>query len=426
MANRLLVEGALPRPPPGVAAHPRLEITRFIADIRQFSLYVQALQVFYDRDRNNVASYWQIGGIHGQPYVDWDGTPSGGRGYCVHRTELFPTWHRPYVVLFEQEVQRIARQIAATYTYDRPIWEGAALSLRQPYWGWDNLATVVPPDQVISSPTVQIMRPIGPALVSVPNPFLTYTYPANANAVFTPPFNGWPRTVRYPDGAGNSQPTLLRTALQVEAQQIVNDTQRLFSLTTWNAFTLGSGATNGLENIHDTVHLRTGGGGNMSSVATAAFDPIFYLHHAQVDRVIDQWYRRHRVWTPNAANLLPFRRTQAAYWQSPAIIDNNGVFNYSYDGIINSTQSASSEGAAVDEPTTATNSVALEWSVRVQCKEYEVGGSFSVYIFIANEVPPNHAEWLLHPAFAGTFDVFANTNPEQCENCSAHADDIIK
>jgi len=57
--------------------------------------------------QNQAASHFQIGGIHGQPYVEWDG--SGGpqsqsgewEGYCHHGTVTFPTWHRPYVTLFE-------------------------------------------------------------------------------------------------------------------------------------------------------------------------------------------------------------------------------------------------------------------------------------------------------------------------------------
>lgn len=43
-----------------------------------------------------------------------------------------------------------------------------------------------------------------------------------------------------------------------------------------------------LENSpHGAVHVFTGG--NMGSVATAANDPIFWLHHCNIDRVWDQW-----------------------------------------------------------------------------------------------------------------------------------------
>ncbi|KAH9484704.1 Tyrosinase [Psilocybe cubensis] len=432
MANRVVVEGTLPKAGLGQVVPPRREISALVKDIYQFSLYVQALQEIYDKPANDVVSYWQISGIHGEPYVEWNGTLNvprspTDRGFCVHGTPLFPTWHRPYIVLFEQEVQRIARRIAATYTHDTDRWNIEAAFLRQPYWGWDQIATVVPPPEVISAPMVSIVKPDSPAEVLVPNPFLTYTYPAGANAVFGAPFNAWPRTARYPDGLGISQPAKLQAALQALGPQIVNNTQRLMSITTWDAFALGDGTTSGLESIHDTIHNHTGGpNGNMTFIPVASFDPIFYLHHAQVDRVIALWYSRHRVWTPNAADLLPFRRTQTEYWKSPEIIQTNTVFNYVYLGIPNAVQSESSEAGVADYQSEASSTTELEWSVRVECEKYEVGGSFSLYVFMSKEVPSNHTEWLFHPSFAGTFDVFANPNPEKCANCTAHADQTIK
>ena len=43
--SKLLITGATPRPPPGVASPPRLEITAFVKEenLKQFSLYIQAL-----------------------------------------------------------------------------------------------------------------------------------------------------------------------------------------------------------------------------------------------------------------------------------------------------------------------------------------------------------------------------------------------
>jgi len=67
----------------------------------------------YKEDENNVDSYFQIAGIHGLPYIPWDNATSdegwnarsdarnAWGGYCVHGSVLFPTWHRPYISLFE-------------------------------------------------------------------------------------------------------------------------------------------------------------------------------------------------------------------------------------------------------------------------------------------------------------------------------------
>jgi tyrosinase len=57
--------------------------------------------------QNELTSYFQIGGIHGLPYVSWDAenpdpvSDNGWRGYCTHGSVLFPTWHRPYMMLYE-------------------------------------------------------------------------------------------------------------------------------------------------------------------------------------------------------------------------------------------------------------------------------------------------------------------------------------
>jgi hypothetical protein len=56
-------------------------------------------------------TWFQIGSIHGLPRDPWDNAPSKPEipfpngekfiGYCAHKTQTFPTWHRPYVTLFE-------------------------------------------------------------------------------------------------------------------------------------------------------------------------------------------------------------------------------------------------------------------------------------------------------------------------------------
>ena len=48
---------------------------------------------------------------------------------------------------------------------------------------------------------------------------------------------------------------------------------------------------------HDQVHVWVGG--TMSRVPTAPADPIFWLHHAEVDRLWDEWQKAHSGQTPN-------------------------------------------------------------------------------------------------------------------------------
>jgi tyrosinase len=48
---------------------------------------------------------------------------------------------------------------------------------------------------------------------------------------------------------------------------------------------------NRLENLHNWVHVWVGG--TMSDVAYAAYDPLFWAHHAMVDRIWRLWQLQH-------------------------------------------------------------------------------------------------------------------------------------
>ena len=119
-SDRIVINGGTG----GVAV--RLEINDFIKNDKFYTLYIRALRKVFSYDtsfmnlptlmleliqaRNETLdqSYFGVSGIHGMPYVAWNGAqgsfapgkwPFGG--YCTHGSALFPTWHRPYVLLIE-------------------------------------------------------------------------------------------------------------------------------------------------------------------------------------------------------------------------------------------------------------------------------------------------------------------------------------
>lgn len=62
------------------------------------------------------------------------------------------------------------------------------------------------------------------------------------------------------------------------------------SVTSSFALTSFFSANSNIQNPHGSVHVETGGAsGWMTSVPTAAQDPIFYVHHSNVDRLWDLW-----------------------------------------------------------------------------------------------------------------------------------------
>ena len=78
----------------------------------------------FDDDQTDLQSFFGVGGIHGLPYVPWDGSgsepPKGSwGGYCTHGSVLFPTWHRPYVALYE--VCRTSFFILPVFVIDETI-----------------------------------------------------------------------------------------------------------------------------------------------------------------------------------------------------------------------------------------------------------------------------------------------------------------
>ena len=123
----------VPRTGSGNQTPTRLEINDFIQNDMFFSLYVQALresclifvkklriyfidkislsflcmmfsEAMYNMDQSELLSHFQLGGIHGLPNTSWEQAPKPNGGYCLHGTDLFPTWHRPYVALYEVRI----------------------------------------------------------------------------------------------------------------------------------------------------------------------------------------------------------------------------------------------------------------------------------------------------------------------------------
>lgn len=346
----------------------RQEINTFVQNDKMFSLYVQALKMMQNDSQKDVTSFFQVAGIHGLPYVAWDGAidPNGPvdpndqwAGYCTHGSTLFPTWHRPYVMLYEQILQNYAAQVANTYTVDTAAWQQAAADFRQPYWDW--ATNSVPPAQVISMDQVTITGPNGKK-ISVSNPLKRYAFDP-IDPSFPPPYDKWNTTLRQPDTTSpgaTDDVTRLKRVLQNAQRSITTTTYSMLTRADrWSAMAdhtpdNGGSATNSLEAIHDNIHVLVGGLGHMSDPSVAAFDPIFWLHHANVDRMLSLWAAIHPgLWVSDgssedgtftiAANttvgqttaLTPFWSDQHSFWISDSVTGTSQLgYNYpEFDGV---------------------------------------------------------------------------------------------
>lgn len=109
---------------------------------------------------------------------DVTGKPNSTLGYCPHNHVLFGTWHRPYVILFEQKLQSIASVIASQFpSATRAAYMDAATKLRVPFWDW---AKALPTSQPVvptsmSVEKVQVTFPNGTS-GQIDNPLFDYNF----------------------------------------------------------------------------------------------------------------------------------------------------------------------------------------------------------------------------------------------------------
>lgn len=153
---------------------------------RDFKLWIKATkrrtsrsQVGFSRSRS-LPLLTKIA-IHGAPFVQWDGVAGDGlTGYCPHGSNVFLTWHRPYLALFEQVLQRKAIEIATEYPAGNAQKNALSVAgrVRLPYWDWalnpeNNTKGVMPASLRSQSATVTF--PNGTS-GEIPNPLFAYSF----------------------------------------------------------------------------------------------------------------------------------------------------------------------------------------------------------------------------------------------------------
>lgn len=290
----------------GFGAQPRQEIRQLQKNADQWNLYLLGMHRFMATNESDKMSYYQIAGIHGRPYVAWDNVQAApginNPGYCAHVSNLFLTWHRPYLALFEQALYQ--HVVAAVNEFPsgpiRQRYAQAALAFRMPYWDW---ATAPPPGQSVwpsslTSPTVTVTMPNGTN--TIPNPLYSYRFnPIRPDDMYFNPFATWPETMRYPTDwnlTAKSQPELIGPVLDNNRVSFMDRLYNLF--TNYDNFTefgneawMHGGVQNAdsLESIHDIIHGIVGSQGHMTYLDYSAFDPVFFLHHTMLDRVFALW-----------------------------------------------------------------------------------------------------------------------------------------
>lgn len=196
----------------------------------------------------------------------------------VHGTWKFVAWHRAYLYFHERILGRLIGNE----------------NFRLPFWGWD------------SAPFTRL-----------PGPYVT------PNDASNPLFNstrGLAPGVSLPDD--DVGPT------------VINDVLALASFEEFGGTAAGAGVPEGTP--HGAVHVDVGG--NMGFFSSAARDPIFYQHHATVDKLWSDWNKAsssHTNPTDTAFRSLSFTFfDENKVWRSitaAQVLDHEHSLRYVYE-----------------------------------------------------------------------------------------------
>jgi tyrosinase len=300
--------------------------------------YAKGVGAMQARELSDPSSWWFFAAIHGE-YVNETGFPGWGSlpsppavptspqpsqsdqdlywDQCQHQSWYFLPWHRGYLLALEAQIREAVISLGGPETWALPYWS---------YFGPGQEADIPPA-------FTQETLPDGS-----PNPlFVTARYGPNSDGnVFVPipPVNQSCMSndlytgndaATPPPGFGGPE----------------------------TGFSHGGGTSGNLENNpHNLVHVFVGGDapsgptyGLMSDPGIAALDPIFYLHHANIDRMWAEWNA-----TPNGnptdANWLagpaaigerefamPWPGDSSPWVYTPQEMDSLDQLDYTYDSL---------------------------------------------------------------------------------------------
>lgn len=250
--------------------------------------YAKGVGAMMQRALNDRNSWWFFAAIHGQylpgtpnaqsAFPGWQAIPPSPRvpivplpstadmaqfwDQCQHQSWYFPPWHRGYLLALEAQIRQAVVSL------------GGPASWALPYWNYFGPAT----QYKIPPAFTQKMLPDG----VTPNPlYVTARYgPRSDGDIFIP---------IPPVSQGCISNTIYTGSNAQTPRPGFGGPQTGFSHN-------GRVSGNLESNPHNQVHVDVGGSapsgspwGLMSDPGIAALDPIFYIHHSNIDRMWSHW-----------------------------------------------------------------------------------------------------------------------------------------
>jgi tyrosinase len=224
--------------------------------------YALAVRELQRRPAADPSSWVYQAAIH-----DTNVNPDKFRRQCQHNSWFFLAWHRMYLYWFERIVRSALQSLPEVDGETKQVW---AL----PYWNYDRGGTTNSLPPAFRQP-------------QLPN--------GDANPLFVPERNQQPGLDM---NAGDGLPAQATSARLAFREQVFSPPPAAGVAggfggprTGWHHFGENGIRTPGALELtpHGDVHVLVGGLGFMSSFDTAPLDPIFWLHHANIDRLWIVW-----------------------------------------------------------------------------------------------------------------------------------------
>src|SRR5689334_16014729 len=195
------------------------------------------------------------------------GSASVNFGHGGNGAYSFLSWHRFFLFRFELDLQ------------------SKVPGVMLPYWDWTDPASIMTDTFLGPNGTVSNEVRSGYFAADAPG---TGTNPTLAPAWWPAGLTGW----RLHSAFGSQSGPLKRGLSAVSGLPSATDLNQTLSKTTYpdfqNALESGAGLSSS-QQMHNGMHGWIGGPGQMSLPSVSPFEPFFYLHHCNIDRLWAMW-----------------------------------------------------------------------------------------------------------------------------------------
>jgi tyrosinase len=242
---------------------------------------LEGMQKISDAALGDERGYQWAAGVHGG---------FGGQPFCHHRDDHFLTWHRPYLLDFELKLRAQIAEFAGQDEADE--W-------RLPYWDW-------------ASPDVE----------GIPAAFADETYEDEGQTKPNPLLSE-PYQLPFDPGIEPSDATFRDPKPLAELRALAPLVDAALGFQTWHGF------SNAIEQPHNKLHTWVRG---FMGTLRSSFDPIFWVHHANIDRYFWQWQGGdgHMSSIPRVVRDLPCQPFDFVDIRAEAFFDTRAL-GYTYN-----------------------------------------------------------------------------------------------